>query len=175
MKDVELRVIAELMKNSRRSDRELAKVLGVSQPTVGRTIRKLEKDGVAREYTMIPDFAKIGFAIMSVTFMSWNEGLNAQEYDRVIEAGMALDKEKKTSVIMASQGFGGVQGVMVISLHENYSVSREFLNDLKQLPYSDRANFQRFLVDLAGNRYRTLTMSSLTDHLEKKADSTKPR
>jgi DNA-binding Lrp family transcriptional regulator len=36
MKDVELRLISELLKNSRRSDRELAKVLHVSQPTVGR-------------------------------------------------------------------------------------------------------------------------------------------
>lgn len=30
MKDVELRLVSELMKNSRRSDRELAKTLGVS-------------------------------------------------------------------------------------------------------------------------------------------------
>lgn len=149
MKDIELRLVAELMRNSRRSDRELAKVLGVSQPTVGRTIKKLQEEGVAREYTMIPDFAKIGFNVMSVTFVSWNQGLNAQEYNRVIEAGIALDKEKKTSMIMASQGFGEVQGLMVVSLHETYSDSQGFLKDLKQLPFSDRATFQRFIVDLA--------------------------
>ena len=45
MKDVELKLISELMKNSRRSDRELAKTIGVSQPTVSRLIRKLEKNG----------------------------------------------------------------------------------------------------------------------------------
>jgi DNA-binding Lrp family transcriptional regulator len=42
MKDVELRLISELMKNSRRSDKELAKVIGVSQPTVTRIRLKLQ-------------------------------------------------------------------------------------------------------------------------------------
>ena len=43
LKDVELRLVSELMKNSRRSDRELGKAIHVSQPTVSRTIKKLEK------------------------------------------------------------------------------------------------------------------------------------
>jgi DNA-binding Lrp family transcriptional regulator len=48
VKDVELKLVSELMKNSRRSDREMARVLGLSQPTVGRMIKKLEK---RRNYT----------------------------------------------------------------------------------------------------------------------------
>jgi DNA-binding Lrp family transcriptional regulator len=43
LKDVELKLISELMKNSRKSDRELAKKIGVSQPTVTRTRTKLQK------------------------------------------------------------------------------------------------------------------------------------
>ena len=48
MKDVELKLISELMKNSRRSDRELAKTLGVSQPTVSRTLKRLETEGTLK-------------------------------------------------------------------------------------------------------------------------------
>ncbi|MGD0160671.1 MAG: Lrp/AsnC family transcriptional regulator [Candidatus Bathyarchaeia archaeon] len=48
MKDLEIRLISELMKNSRRSDRQIAKELGVSQPTVSRTIARLEKEGILR-------------------------------------------------------------------------------------------------------------------------------
>jgi DNA-binding Lrp family transcriptional regulator len=49
MKDIERRLISELMKNSRRSDRELAKALGTSQPTITRG--KLEREGIIKEYT----------------------------------------------------------------------------------------------------------------------------
>ena len=52
VKDVELKLVSELIKNSRRSDREVARVLGLSQPTVGRMIKKLEK---RRNYTRVYD------------------------------------------------------------------------------------------------------------------------
>jgi DNA-binding Lrp family transcriptional regulator len=54
MKDVELKVVIELIKNSHRSDRELARAVGVSQPTLSRTRKKLEKQGMIKEYTIIP-------------------------------------------------------------------------------------------------------------------------
>ena len=62
MNDTELKVIIELLKNSRRSDRELSKAIGVSQPTVSRTIDKLKKQGYIKEFTIIPDFKKTWFS-----------------------------------------------------------------------------------------------------------------
>jgi len=85
VKDVELKLIYELIKNSRRSDRELAKAIGTSQPTVSRMIKKLKKEGAIREYTMIPDFSKLGYKIMALTFCSLKE-LNAEGYEGVIAA-----------------------------------------------------------------------------------------
>ena len=73
LKDVELKLISELMKNSRRSDRELAKVLGVSQPTVTRIRTRLEKEGHIKEYTMIPDFSQLGYQMMGVTLLKLRE------------------------------------------------------------------------------------------------------
>jgi transposase len=46
LKDVDFKIIFELMKNSKISDRELAKKIGVSQPTVSRKRAKLEKEGL---------------------------------------------------------------------------------------------------------------------------------
>jgi DNA-binding Lrp family transcriptional regulator len=67
MKEIELKLISELMKNSRRSDRELGKAIGTSQPTVSRMISRLEKEGVVKEYTVIPDFQKLGHSLAAIT------------------------------------------------------------------------------------------------------------
>jgi len=74
LKDVQVRLISELMKNSCRSDRELAKAIGVSQPTVSRIKAKLKKEGYVSEYTIIPDFNKIGYHLFALTFFSWKKG-----------------------------------------------------------------------------------------------------
>jgi len=63
LKDVELQLVSELMKNSRRSDRELARSLGVSQPTVSRIIKKLEGKGIIREYPFLEQSETDGFLI----------------------------------------------------------------------------------------------------------------
>jgi len=48
MKGIELKLVSELLKNSRRSDRDLAKTIEVSQPTVSRLLKKLKKDGIIK-------------------------------------------------------------------------------------------------------------------------------
>ena len=76
MKDIEVKVLAELMRNSRISDRELAKAIGVSQPTITRTRTKLESEGIIEEYTLIPDFKKLGYELMAFLFMGKQETMD---------------------------------------------------------------------------------------------------
>ncbi len=45
------KLLLELLKNSHRSDRQLAREMGTSQPTVTRMRNKLEKNGWIKEYT----------------------------------------------------------------------------------------------------------------------------
>ena len=69
MKEIEKKMLSELVRNARRSDRELAKAIGTSQPTATRVRTKLEKEGYVREYTTIPNFSKIGYSILAVNFL----------------------------------------------------------------------------------------------------------
>ena len=62
------KLLLELLKDSKRSDREIAKVLGVSQPTVSRMRQRLVKEGMIKEFTVIPDFVKMGYEIMAISF-----------------------------------------------------------------------------------------------------------
>ncbi len=102
MKDIELKLLSELMKNSRRSDRELAKTIGISQPTVTRVRQKLEKEGVIKEYTTVPDFSKLGFGIMAVMMFKL-KALSAEELGEIAE-GSARTGQTRTSPIPSNYG-----------------------------------------------------------------------
>jgi DNA-binding Lrp family transcriptional regulator len=56
------------MKNAKVSDRQLAKSIEVSQPTIMRRRAKLEKY-VIEGYTAIPNWGKIGYEILAITLI----------------------------------------------------------------------------------------------------------
>lgn len=66
-------LLHELIKGSRRSDRELAKVLKISQPTITRKRTRLESEGYINEYTVIPNLVKMGYEIIAFTFLAFTE------------------------------------------------------------------------------------------------------
>ena len=68
LKPIDYKILFELMKDSHRSDRQLAKSLGVSQPTVTRRRAMLEENFI-EGYTVIPKFGQIGFEIAAFTFL----------------------------------------------------------------------------------------------------------
>jgi DNA-binding Lrp family transcriptional regulator len=165
LRNVELSLIAELMKNSRRSDRELSRALGVSQPTVSRLISKLEKEGYIKEYTMIPDFCKLGYGIMAITF-ALSRTLDKEEADKARKLLADSVKDEQFEFIMLERGRGlGFDGV-IISLHEDYSSYVNVLKWLRQFDFLDVARIDSFLVSLDDEvRYRPLTFSTLATHL----------
>jgi len=165
MKTAELRLISELMKNSRRSDRELAKAIGVSQPTVSRMIAKLEKNGVLKEYTVIPDFNKLGFQILALTFANFETPADLQAMRELIEEyGRRLAEIPQA--VMIERGIGENANGVVISLHETYSKYVEFQRWLKQFASSSRFELHNFIIDLNDKvHYRSLTLSTLAKYL----------
>jgi DNA-binding Lrp family transcriptional regulator len=161
MKNVELRLISELMKNSKKSDRELAKMLGVSQPTITRTRAKLEREGYIKEYTIIPDFRKLGFKIMAITF-ALSRPLDKEEAEKAMKALAESVKEKQFEFIMLERGRGlGFDGV-VVSLHEDYSSYLNVLKWIREFDFLEVEKSDSFLINLDDNvRYRPLTFSTL--------------
>ena len=165
MKSTERKLISELMRNSRRSDRELAKVVGVSQPTVSRMIKKLENDGYIKEYTIVPDFRKLGYHLMSLIFVKLKQGLSS---DKIQEARRIAQETLKTGaheVVMLERGIGlGYDGVFV-TLHKDYASYLKLKKWFRQFSFLELSKLDAFLVNLDDKvRYRPLTFSTLAKH-----------
>src|SRR3989304_95214 len=67
MKKTMKRILCELLRDSSKSDRELAKQLGVSQPTVSRLRNRLVEEGLIKHFSVTPDLSALGFEIIAVT------------------------------------------------------------------------------------------------------------
>jgi len=127
LKDIEQKLLYELAEDSRRSDRELAKILGVSQPTVSRVLKKMrEKYGLS--FTAIAQLDKVGFEILAVTF-------NKREVNpaEIIKA-QALVEKFRNSIIYASTGTGSNLDAnrMIISVHRNYADYTRFVEYMRK-------------------------------------------
>jgi DNA-binding Lrp family transcriptional regulator len=167
IREIELKVLSALMKNSRVSDRELAKRLGVSQPTVSRIRNKFEKEGYIKEYTYIPDFVKFGYNLMALTFIKRTEmGRFREEDGSLFKEANKHAAKSGFDTVMAVRGMGCGYDAVVFSFHEDYSAFLERLREIKQFPSIDVEHVESFIVDLTDKGlYRQLTFSALADHM----------
>jgi DNA-binding Lrp family transcriptional regulator len=167
MKDVEVKLISELMKNSRRSDRELAKAIGVSQPTVSRIMNKLEKKGIIKEYTMIPDFKRLGYQIMAVTFFGKPETEKKEERAELRKAVLEMERKTDLANLIVVNGIGLEKGRLAINLFRDYSSYAEGMKVIKSLPYIDADKIESFLIDLNDeSNFRMLSMAEIAHHFQ---------
>jgi DNA-binding Lrp family transcriptional regulator len=124
--EIENRLLSELIRGARRSDRDLAKSVR-TQPTVSRRRAALEKEGFVQEYTVIPDLRKMGYEILAITFLSFRQPPKPE----VIERARTWTG-KQPSVVFASDGEGlGMNSVMV-SAHKDYASFTEMLTELRR-------------------------------------------
>jgi DNA-binding Lrp family transcriptional regulator len=166
MKNIELRLISELMKNSRRSDRELALAIGVSQPTVSRMIKKLEKEGVIKEYTMIPDFTRLGYQIMGVSFYGRGEPTKKEEREELRKAAAEFESKNPHASLMAVNGMGIGKSRMFITFYEDYSAYTSAMDAARGLPHVEGESLESFLVDLNEKNFRLLSFEQIARHVQ---------
>jgi len=166
VKDAELKLISELMKDSRRSDRELAKAVGVSQPTISRMIRKLEKEGIVKEYTMVPDFSKVGFEIMAVSFVKFSKAPSEKKVKELRSIAQKLQRNLALPTVMVMSGIGLGFDRIIVSLHKDYSSYSQFLTLSKELSTQALVKFESFLINLPDkNHYQHLTLAGLGEYM----------
>lgn len=158
-KELRQQLLRELLKNSKRSDRELAKVLGVSQPTITRTRRKLEEEGTIRDYTVIPDFGKMGFEIMTITLVK----LRPEALSPEIMAKAQKYTAKFPGLIFSSAGEGMGMNGMSIGFHKNYTEYQHHLNKVRMEWKDFLDDIKIFTIALGEGAYKRLSLTYLKD------------
>jgi len=173
MKKTELKLIAELLKNSHRSDRDLAKAVGVSQPSISRARIKLEREGYIKEYTIIPDFCKLGFSMCVFTFAKFKLPSDLTKMRELI-AKYGERLEEIPQAVLIERGMGENAEGIVVSFHESYSDHMKFQEWLKQFSDVSMYDLHSFIVNLEDNvHFRYLTFQTLAKYLQDKKQTEK--
>lgn len=148
-KRVMQQLLFELMKGSKRSDRELAKVLRVSQPTITRMRKKLEETAIA-EYTVIPNWGALGFELMAVTFVNIRgESKSKEEQKKTLEKCKRWMMEHP-NIIFASNGTGMRMDGMMISFHKDYTDYSKFITEHRVEWAESLGDVKSFVVSVKG-------------------------
>jgi len=147
LKTIDYELLWELMKNSRRSDRQLAEVLGTSQPTVTRRRANLEKDFLDG-YTAIPKWEKIGFELIAFNFVKTNIKYAKPELRKEALKKVEEWMAKQPNVVLAIAGQGmGWDGICV-SFHKRYPEFAEFTRKFNSELSDLLIDCQSFIADI---------------------------
>jgi DNA-binding Lrp family transcriptional regulator len=126
LRPIDYKILFELIKNSRLSDRKLSEILKVSQPTITRRRALIEKARLI-EYTATPDLRKLDFEILAFTFARWKYDKYADKRVRETEAFL----EKHPNILFVSTGAGMNWDRICISVHKTYSDYAKFIQELR--------------------------------------------
>jgi DNA-binding Lrp family transcriptional regulator len=172
LKDTDYKILFELMKNSKITDRKLARKIGVSQPTVTRRRTMLEKETLLK-YTAIPNLEKLGIGIIAFTFVSWKpetrkplrQKRQSQKFDKLHEKLFS----KHPNLIFAAAGRGwGTSGGVFVSLHKDYACYANFMKELEIEWGEYMQKLDSFMVSVKGGEIRRpLTFKHLVDYIKK--------
>lgn len=141
-------------------------LFGRSQPTISRTIKKLEREGTIKEYTMIPDFRRLGFNLMSVSFVKYKEGTPASDIAKMRNTARQLETERGLPYLLAMKGMGMNSDSILIMFHKDYSSYFTLRRMMLGAGEGDVANFESFLIDVNDKEhFLPLTLSALAGYL----------
>jgi DNA-binding Lrp family transcriptional regulator len=172
LKELERKLLSELMKNSRRSDRELAKAIGVSQPTTTRLRTKLEKEGYVKEYTILPNFNKIGYSIMALNFIKLDPKLTDHEVEGFRKTHPDTMGKDPFGVVLIQRGIGLGYDSVIVSFHQDYASYDAFRKHTKRSMGANITEVNTFLINLENDTLPP-TFSFLARQILKSDNKTK--
>ncbi len=78
-------ILDELIEDSRKTTKAIAKELGIPRATVHDRIARMEQRGVIRKYTALPDYAELGLGVTSFVLVQFESEKGVSQRDTAEE------------------------------------------------------------------------------------------
>lgn len=134
--EIDRKILNELLRDSRRSYRSIARRAGISVGTVLSRIRRLEKIGVIKGYSAILDHEKLGYQLTVVAEITVSKG-------KLLEMEEAIGKLPNTCAVY---DVTGLTDALVIAKFHNREELSKFTKGLLSMPFVDRTNTHMVLT-----------------------------
>ncbi len=128
--EIDRKLLIELLMNSKRSFRELAKSIGVSPATVINHVQRLESGGVIHDYSVRLDHERLGYELTVVTEIIVSKG-------KLLETDAEIAKIPN---VCAVYDITGQTDAMVVAKFKSRNKLSDFTKALLAMPYVERTN-----------------------------------
>jgi DNA-binding Lrp family transcriptional regulator len=125
------------------------------------------REGVIKEYTMIPDFCKLGFNLMAIITFKLKAN-SPKEFQEQRKAARELDSKERRPFLFVMSGIGLGKDLVVISFHKDYGDYAAYMKGVKEAAssrmraYMNAEGIEGFLIDLTyQNHYQPITFSKI--------------
>jgi DNA-binding Lrp family transcriptional regulator len=128
--DIDKRLLKEMLKDSNRSYRELARAIGVSAATVINHVQRLESAGVIDDYSVRLDHERLGYELTVIT-------------EIIVSKGRLLEVQKEIAKLPYVCGVYDITGQtdsIVVAKFRSRSDLSEFTKSLLSMENVERTN-----------------------------------
>ena len=128
--ETDVKIVKALTLDARLSSRQIAKQCGVSIGTVLSRMKKLEKEGIIKDYSALLDHEKIGYELTVISEITVSKG-------RLLE--MENEIARLPNVCCVYDITGLIDAIIVAKFKTREELSK-FTKRLLALPYVERTN-----------------------------------
>jgi DNA-binding Lrp family transcriptional regulator len=136
--ETDVKILRMLLSDARLSSRQIARKTGVSVGTVLSRMKKMEQEGIIKEYSVVVDHEKLGYELTVVIEITVSKG-------RLFEMAKEIAKVPKVCCVY---NVTGLTDAMVIAKFKNREELSNFTKYLLALPYVERTNTHVVLTTL---------------------------
>ncbi len=125
---MDLKILSELQEDARKSLREIAEKLGVTEATIYNRINKMKKMGIIEKFIPVINYSKLGFDLIAVI------GITAK-------GGKVIDVEKLLAEmpnVTAVYDVTGEFDVIAVSKFRDRDSLNEFVKDIGKLEFVEK-------------------------------------